>query len=1255
MIKYLIGFSLLFSYFTFPQKYNLPILENLPSTVEEMEEACREYPFLIEWARDGENITSGNQTLLFKGKLPLLKIPHCVLAEKLSGSPLKVLIVSTVQLEGELFYLPSSILNAEWIRIPGLYPEFLKQSPEVINYTLKLLKEGLEKKPDVIILTISAEPFPEGVHKKILSYIENEGKGLILCGVNSYGWQGSWWNKYYKDVYPLEGGYNRQRIGNMSFIKTEDYINFGGIPWEVLPPIGVYKNVKLVNNGKSAWETKDGIPIVGIKEIGKGRIVALGWVGMFPEVGRYAEVIQEAENDASKGISYYERYFTSALVKLILWASKRESPAYVTFKDDELYYNKKNKVDIEIKGNLEKVKNVEIFLWDDEFKNIFKKTIPCKETISIQLPDIPAGTYLIDCFLKDENNSTISWYSKSLNIKNNINLKLEVNKKFFIPGEEAILNGIIEGEKEKVEILLQNEDVEGNVLEEVKVKPDKDRKFIWKFIFKESYSPIQRIKAIVYSDKKMVMKGFVEISNSIHKWDDFYNILWGGWDIPYLTKEYLKIAKEIIGIDAFVAGGFPSSLYPLLSKEIESGLKVYWTNWFYFHPGELEKDYTRTVNMLEKKVPDFHYFVNKYGSLGICVQDERHALQETPPGEEILGMFRKYLKEKYGKIEDLNKLWGTNFTSFDEVKPLSTNDIKKDTINLVGWLEYRIWFSNLTMELDKKLFNEAVNGLIDKNVYYGIEGLFDLTGHLIPYSGFNYSETPFNLLMPYGREVVNLARSFCDGLLSTWRGYSNSKKEYFTAPWWGILHGYRGMGWFCGKTFINELGGLYKQYKWVQESTQPLKEGIGKLIINLKEKKDPVVILYSQPSIYTISILGKWVNPENLHLFLRPFNWSREALQKLLIWNGINYRYISEKQINQGLLKDKKLLILCCAVSISKETCEKIKDWVKDGGVLIADIRPGIFNEIGFPSNLLNEVFGVKNEKFEWGLQPFDYLVWARDTNGDWKMTGWLVGEYFEKSLEVSDGKPLGEIIFQDKKVPCFIYKKYGKGKVLLLNFLLSSYSRFSDQWFTQLGKEIIRFADIKPEIQICNEYKVPIPEHEIVRWEEGDIKYYGIFRDEKCNQPENIYLFFDDERFNYIFGGVDPIEGKTLSPKFLGYGNNIKLSMKNGGVLLVARIPYKIEGLEVKIKNVGKLPQSTKINVEVLSSSKNRSMHVINCQVFNPSGEKISNLSKNYILKDGKGEIDIPFYVNSVSGKWKIKLKEVISGIEKEIQIQLN
>jgi hypothetical protein len=1252
------------------EKINFPIL-NLPATLEQLQEAGGKYPDLIDWSKNGQVLIFGDQSLLLKRKLPLVRLENCVWADKLTGRPLRILIVSTLQHEGSLMYFPSSF-PADWIRVPAYYPSQYSRdglSSGVLDYSLSLLKKAFAIHPDVIILTYSAGAFPSSMHKFILKYVKDNGAGLILSGLNYGNGSWLWWNKFYGKQTPLDGNIRilPPVISSMSSIITKNYPSFGGIPFGIFPPVNVYGNVHLVNRGVAIWSTKNGIPLVAMKKYGKGIIMATGWVGLFPQVG--GGIIRPPKGYLKKfhfsRYALYQRYFTSALSKLILFAAGRKPPAWIKFSvPDFLEWGNSSNIVLHVKGQQNDVKTVNLILRNTKDKIIMEKNVPVSGTINIQIPVISADRYVLDATLINNKGEVISWYSDVIKINSPVSIIAAANHRYYIPGSTAVISGKVSGKTGIItSIMLQVSDVENHLWAQDRISPDANGNFSWKYNVVSTPNALQRVKVKVFSGKDMICSKSFYISETAHTWNDFINILWGGNISTIQTPDILKAEKRYLGLDADVDDREPGS-GPLDLSSMFSGLPPFWTQMFGINPGDLTENYDEVVKREEQNVPVEQEYLNRYGGVAASVQDERSEPTEIMPGKDLLKMFRIDMQKKYRTIEKLNSAWNTSFTSFSTMAPLSESSIGKNTYNIAGWLEYRLWFSQIFTELDKNLMDKTLSGLVDPKIYYGIDGLFGTRINLFPYTGFDYSTTPFTMLVSYGRNTTNLARSFVKGPITTWWGYDNPKHTYFTMPWWGLLHGYWGMGWFWGDSFMSQLGGVYKQSLWVKEVTKPLRDGIGKLVIHSREQTDPVVILYSQSSLYTEDVIGRWVDSADLHLFQRPVDDSRHVFQNFLAENGIDYRYISEKQIQKGGLKNKKLLILSGAFALSWKTCEAIKSWVKNGGTVIADVLPDILNDIGSPSYLMDSLFGVKANRFKWGMQPFDYLVWDEKTLPNWHVTGWFAGEYFEKNLQVSNGKALGKIIFQQgykNGIPCFVYKKYGNGNAMLLNFLLSAYTRTNNQWSNLLGQQILSLAGIKPVLLVRNQNRVPLQGFEITRWQNENAEYFGIFRREDSSPliPSNVYLFFKKPGYTYLIGGENSVEGKMISDKYLGFLKKIKINLSAGGVIMIARIPYKIERLDATLVKNRKSFTGVSILVHLITSGGSGytgsvAPYVVHVSVFDPSGNQEDVLTKNVILYKENTIVQIPLFLNAPKGRWKVILREIISGEKAKVLFKI-
>ena len=223
------------------------------------------------------------------------------------------------------------------------------------------------------------------------------------------------------------------------------------------------------------------------------------------------------------------------------------------------------------------------------------------------------------------------------------------------------------------------------------------------------------------------------------------------------------------------------------------------------------------------------------------------------------------------------------------------------------------------------------------------------------------------------------------------------------------------------------------------------------------------------------------------------------------------FRVISDRQLSQGILEGSafKLLILPRAQALSPEELRAIKQFVNRGGVVLADLRPGVSDEHCKPygKGALDGVFGVvQNTKRPELKEAVVEVPFSADGKPEP-----LCEALTDAALSVDRGEALGKA----GDTPVMITHQYGKGRALLLNFSLDPYVQFKEsisamripyirtinaprllQFFRHLRSELgsengIRYV---PELADLREY----------RFSSGGIDYLGLAQE----LPESVWKF---------------------------------------------------------------------------------------------------------------------------------------------------
>ena len=319
------------------------------------------------------------------------------------------------------------------------------------------------------------------------------------------------------------------------------------------------------------------------------------------------------------------------------------------------------------------------------------------------------------------------------------------------------------------------------------------------------------------------------------------------------------------------------------------------------------------------------------------------------PDSEGLRRYRAYLQQHYGSLDALNASWGSHHSGWNQVMPVLTNEIQPTTKNLAPWVDFRLYVADqvLSGRLQARQDGPRRAGAGD---LYWRQRIHEQRPHdTLWRHGYRayLSEGVFNFYCPYGDDLM--IASMLRGPMVKYIGWSMSRNQYFGYPWRDAFRGQWGTFRFFGATFFSQFGWVQPAGVWIGEGTRELREGVGKALMGAKRELSPVAILYSYPSMMTCAGAGVWVEKGNAHLMWQPANSSREAFERELLQCGVSFGYVTDGQVARNGLRGKRLLIIphFMGIALSDATCAAIKEFVTQGGLVVADMSPGICDEHG--------------------------------------------------------------------------------------------------------------------------------------------------------------------------------------------------------------------------------------------------------------------------------------------------------------------
>jgi len=639
--------------------------------------------------------------------------------------------------------------------------------------------------------------------------------------------------------------------------------------------------------------------------------------------------------------------------------------------------------------------------------------------------------------------------------------------------------------------------------------------------------------------------------------------------------------------------------------------------------------------------------------------------------------FHEFLKKEYGMIKNLNSEYGTGFKSFDEIKPVTLGEARKDPKLMPLWVDFRrhmesTWAGMLAFCRD------TIRKVIP-NARVGYEGTdWD---HINSIQGFDWQKimsvvqlnnTYDGIFAPYA--VVDLSQP--GAMLGTgwYGGYEEYKKyndwdsraysQYISwrhlfrganSFWvWAAAIGNSGYGhgsvtapdFSCLECFAPNLAEM-----------REIKSGAGKLLMNAGRENDRTAILYSASSVHAATLSGG------------PIQGVLHSLIPLMEDTHRQFKIISYEQLAKGILEKDgyKFLILPYAQSLSKKEVDNIKSFVSNGGTVIADIRPGICDEHckAYEKGVLDDVFGVIHntcvtQSLERGTMSFGDVASAGKLN-----------VFIDPTLKLQTGKA-GE---KAGNAPALIMNEYGRGKAILMNFTLHEYQRKGGSLSIEVEcpskqapemravfEHVLNLAGIGPKIKLAPE----LSGLRAYRYRAGDLRYVGFLqhpcraRAAQFGEIESYKKTFNRTQIPSPVKTTAALDGKyhvydIRRGKYLGYIDEIPMEVGPGRAEFYSLIPYKVKGLEINVPGRIRQGETLEWNARLKTGEGKAGLHIFRITLVSPQGKEIACYAANVKAEQGRASGKIPMAFNDEPGAWTLRIKDTASGQTADAGFKVN
>lgn len=554
----------------------------------------------------------------------------------------------------------------------------------------------------------------------------------------------------------------------------------------------------------------------------------------------------------------------------------------------------------------------------------------------------------------------------------------------------------------------------------------------------------------------------------------------GQWDMETKQQDWTRtdyLVKKIEENDLM--------LFPIMLKSTHRAYLPTW-KWLEIEDGIREFPQVSRTNEdvkymhpeILKSIDDYFGSVaDRYGKspslVGYNIWNEAHY---ESIDEITIPKFRNWLKEKYGTLTELNRVWADDYSSWEQITPLLRRNWES-SMSVIDWDLFRFsnngdlanWCYSTMRKYDQQHFmiTNTVGTVINNpgKDQWSVDGrqiapytdVFGISFYPDKYYNINKKPMPswlYNCIYDVTRcdagdkpyFLVEAQTNQQNGLglfqflsyddihLMSWLAFSDDCKGIIFWKWKPFYRGQQAFG--RGLTKAN--GDLAPRGEAAKDVGSVLKK-YGRLIYDAKMNPAEAAILYDIVALQ--KSLEAATKPaggnESVQATGYFMNESFEGTYKALWDANISVDIVrTDMTVTLDMLKKYKILYLPYQLVIRQNIADLLKQYVAYGGTVVADARTAIMDELDFgyelnPGAGLDELFAARRLDLFAANKAFDVQLISNINSSDLQKGFVYQGFYFHEILEVNkEAEILG--VFSDSKGPALVYNQYGKGNAYL-------------------------------------------------------------------------------------------------------------------------------------------------------------------------------------------------------------------------------
>ena len=589
---------------------------------------------------------------------------------------------------------------------------------------------------------------------------------------------------------------------------------------------------------------------------------------------------------------------------------------------------------------------------------------------------------------------------------------------------------------------------------------------------------------------------------------------------------------------------------------------------------------------------------------------------------EAVKEFAAYLKTKYSDIETLNSKWHSSFKSFDNIAWLSLSQAKVQKL-LPQWLtqeQFKIAkFAEVHRQMQDTIrkYDPQAKTSLDCNT--GLN--YDWSAARKDFAGYTGGDMNSCDGFYMKRNPGNYAGNW-------WGSYIGNMDEFMInrAPWQILFGGGNTIYWWSSALsysldkseplpFLNLAG----------KNMQEIASGTGKLLIN-SQPSAQVAILYSPESEFADIALPR----SGSH------SGARNAITSGLQYSGLAFDWVSAEYLRMQLLKDKtyKVVILPSVQTISTETAKALTEFAANGGLVIADVLPGVVDECLVSYETQESTKGGSSAgksvtcpkckgsgKIDTGIT----IITCSNCGGEGKIIEGIASQVLTKSV-------LADLFdFSGKS-----FKSCGSGGALFLN---NNFTSLKSE-FSAIRQAMIERAKIDAPFTVTNFLGAQSADFKAFPRLNGPAVFCGILPERIVPPPPGDAMTIALKQKYYAYN--------VRTHQFRGYTDRLDFALKKDIPELFAFLPERIDHVALTIaRPVYQCGETAVISGKLLPETLKTVKMVVHVTVKRDNAG-LPEFTANVIF-NGNFEYRMPLALNQ-PGDYTVTVTEVISGIQADV-----